>query len=139
MSGAGLYDSIANVDSSNADSVAEAVSLVWQSLWTKRAAQSRRAAGMQHSSAVMGVLVQKMISPKLAFIAFSNNPITRDANEVYIEMCVGMGETLASAGQPGTPYRFSYAKANHKVTTVSSQPLDGLWQGAEEPCLLLLG
>lgn len=119
MSGAGLYDSIANVDSSNADSVAEAVSLVWQSLWTKRAAQSRKAAGMKHSTAVMGVLVQEMVSPTFAFIAFSDNPISRDAGEVYIEMCVGMGETLASAGQPGTPYRFSYSKADKKVTTMA--------------------
>jgi phosphoglucan,water dikinase len=119
MSGAGLYDSIANVDSSNAGSVAEAVSLVWQSLWTKRAAQSRKAAGMKHSTAVMGVLVQKMVSPTFAFIAFSDNPISRDAGEVYIEMCVGMGETLASAGQPGTPYRFSYSKADKKVTTMA--------------------
>ena len=35
MSGAGLYDSIANVDSSNADAVAKAVSLVWQVTYIK--------------------------------------------------------------------------------------------------------
>ena len=90
-----------------------------QSLWTKRAGQSRKAAGMKHSSAVMGVLVQKMITPKLAWIAFSNNPITRDDTQVYIEMCVGMGETLASANQPGTPYRFSFSKKDGKVATLA--------------------
>eukprot|EP00281_Chroomonas_sp_CCMP1168_P018805 CAMPEP_0206228300 /NCGR_PEP_ID=MMETSP0047_2-20121206/9098_1 /ASSEMBLY_ACC=CAM_ASM_000192 /TAXON_ID=195065 /ORGANISM="Chroomonas mesostigmatica_cf, Strain CCMP1168" /LENGTH=1066 /DNA_ID=CAMNT_0053651539 /DNA_START=96 /DNA_END=3292 /DNA_ORIENTATION=+ len=119
MSGAGLYDSIANVNVDSADAISKAVSLVWQSLWTKRAAQSRKAAGMKHSTAVMGILVQHMIVPDLAFIGFSSNPITRDQDEVYIEMCVGMGETLASAGQPGTPYRFSYSKKTKKVNTLT--------------------
>lgn len=119
MSGAGLYDSIANVDIDAPQSVKKAVSLVWQSLWTKRAALSRKAAGMAHASAVMGVLVQQMITPELAFIGFSSNPITRDNYSVYIEMCVGMGETLASANQPGVPYRFGYSKTDKKVSTLA--------------------
>ena len=115
VSGAGLYDSIANVDAGDKAAVAKAVSLVWQSLWTKRAALSRRAAGMKHTDAAMGVLVQQMVRGDLSFIAFSSNPISRDANEVYVEMCVGMGETLASAAQPGTPYRFTFDKAKQAV------------------------
>ena len=106
VSGAGLYDSIANVDVSDKAALgsamlpracmlsscrahahaqafqrvqrdaqkaadkrrhvfgggSKAVSLVWQSLWTKRAALSRRAAGMKHTDAAMGVLVQQMIT-----------------------------------------------------------------------------
>jgi len=115
VSGAGLYDSIANVEAGDKAAVAKAVSLVWQSLWTKRAALSRRAAGMKHTDAAMGVLVQQMVRGDLSFIAFSSNPISRDANEVYVEMCVGMGETLASAAQPGTPYRFTFDKAKQAV------------------------
>ena len=30
---------------------------------------------------------------------------------VYIELCVGLGETLASANEPGTPYRLVVQKA----------------------------
>mmetsp|Transcript_33033 Transcript_33033/g.84685 ORF Transcript_33033/g.84685 Transcript_33033/m.84685 type:complete len:128 (-) Transcript_33033:36-419(-) len=45
--------------------------------------------------------------------------MSRDEGEVYVEMCVGMGETLASAKQPGTPYRFSYGKKDGKVTTLA--------------------
>ena len=116
VSGAGLYDSIANVDVADKAALGKAVSLVWQSLWTKRAALSRRSAGMKHTDAAMGVLVQQMITGDLSFIAFSSNPINRDDNEVYIEMCVGMGETLASAAQPGTPYRFTFNKSTKAVT-----------------------
>ena len=115
VSGAGLYDSIANVDVGDKVALSKAVSLVWQSLWTKRAAMSRRAAGMKHTDAAMGVLLQQMVVGDLSFIAFSSNPITRNTNEVYVEMCVGMGETLASANQPGTPYRFTFDKAKKTV------------------------
>lgn len=43
------------------EQVGKAVSRVWQSLWTKRAALSRRAAGMKHEDAAMGILVQQMV------------------------------------------------------------------------------
>ena len=36
-------------------------------------------------------------------------------NEVYIEMALGLGETLASANQQGSPYRFIF----HKDTKTS--------------------
>jgi len=91
ISGAGLYDSIANVKSDDADAVSQAINRVWQSLWTKRAALSRRAAGMKHTEAAMGVLVQEMVAGDLSFIAFSSNPVNRDANQV---LCEGIHMTL---------------------------------------------
>jgi len=119
ISGAGLYDSIANVPIQDAAAVGKAVSRVWQSLWTKRAALSRRAAGMKHEDAAMGILIQQMVAGDLSFIAFSNNPITRDPNQVYVELCVGMGETLASAGQSGTPYRISFDRTTNEVSVLA--------------------
>ncbi len=41
--------------------LSKAISRVWQSLWTKRAALSRRAAGMKHEDAAMGILIQQMV------------------------------------------------------------------------------
>lgn len=43
--GAGLYESIPNVDSSNAAAVQAAVADVWASLFSRRAVLSRHAAG----------------------------------------------------------------------------------------------
>ena len=40
-------------------------------------------------------------------------------DEVYIELAVGQGETLASANQQGTPYRVIYNKTSKKVKIVS--------------------
>lgn len=45
MSGAGLYDSIANVPASDPVGLAKAVTGVWASLYTRRAVLTRRAAG----------------------------------------------------------------------------------------------
>jgi len=123
MSGAGLYDSIANVPAKDPAAIAAAVSAVWGSLWTKRAALSRRAAGVPHAMARMGILVQRMVPADIAFVAFSDNPISRDPGQVYMELCVGMGETLASAGQAGTPYRAAYSKKEGRASTLALSSL----------------
>jgi len=108
MSGAGLYDSFANVPVSDRGAIAEAVRKVWSSLWTKRAALSRSQYKVPHEKVLMAVLVQEMLEAELSFIMFSHNPINGAKNEVYIEMAVGMGETLASAEVRGSPYRLVY-------------------------------
>jgi len=45
----------------------------------------------------MAVLVQRMIEAEFAFIIHTTNPVNDDPNQVYIEIAVGQGETLASA------------------------------------------
>ena len=47
----------------------------------------------------MGVLVQEMVDARYSFIMHSRNPINDCSHEVYIELAVGQGETLASANQ----------------------------------------
>lgn len=122
LSGAGLYDSIANVDPSDGDMVSGAVLQVWASLWTRRAASSRAAFGVPHETASMAVLVQRMVRPAdVSFVAFSRNPVdTRDAGNIYVELAVGMGETLASGGVPGQPYRLRIARGDPEKVIVDS-------------------
>ncbi|KAK1864973.1 hypothetical protein I4F81_007509 [Pyropia yezoensis] len=117
MSGAGLYDSLAAVPAGSADAVATAVRRVWGSLWSGRAASSRATAGVAHGAAAMAVLVQAMVPADVSFIAFSRNPLAAAAAagaeapaEAYLELAVGMGETLASAASRGTPYRAAVAR-----------------------------
>lgn len=47
----------------------------------------------------MSVLIQEQIHSDLSFIIHTHNPISKNADEVYIEVAVGLGETLASANQ----------------------------------------
>jgi phosphoglucan,water dikinase len=45
----------------------------------------------------MGILVQEMIDSQISFIIHTKNPVDSNANQVYMEVAVGQGETLASA------------------------------------------
>jgi phosphoglucan, water dikinase len=121
MSGAGLYDSIANVPVSDAPQLAAAVRRVWASLWTRRAASSRGAYSVAHSSACMATLVQRMVEAEVSFVAFSHNPVdSSDCGHVYIELAVGMGETLASGGVAGQPYRLRVSRQQPGEVTVDA-------------------
>ncbi len=46
MSGAGLYDSVPDVDAASVEDLGAAVAQVWASLYTRRAVLTRRAAGL---------------------------------------------------------------------------------------------
>src|ERR1019366_208523 len=116
LAGAGVDDSIANVAVAD---VAAAVRAVWASLWTRRAALSRRQAGIPHAQAHMAVLIQQMVTPDFSFVLHTVNPLNRNAGEVYAEIAVGLGETLASAGERGNPYRLSCDKITGATTTLA--------------------
>jgi phosphoglucan,water dikinase len=116
LSGAGLYDSIANVTPQD---VSPAIQKVWASLWTRRAAFSRKISGVPHEKARMAVLIQQMIVPDYSFIIHTEKPVSSDRDEVYIEMAVGLGEALASGGIPGLPWRMTYNTQSGEVKTLS--------------------
>ena len=102
MAGAGLYESFANIASAQ---VAEGVRRVWASLWTERAARSRQQAGIPHTKVHMAVLIQQMILPDYCFVMHTVNPVSHREHEIYVELAVGLGETLAAGASRGTPYR----------------------------------
>ena len=114
--GAGLYDSVANVAPAD---VASAVRAVWASLWTRRAALSRKQAGLPHDQAHIAVLIQLMLSPDLSFVLHTVNPLDGNARELYAEAAVGLGETLASGAARGNPYRFVCDKQSGTVRTLA--------------------
>mmetsp|Transcript_4039 Transcript_4039/g.6830 ORF Transcript_4039/g.6830 Transcript_4039/m.6830 type:complete len:135 (+) Transcript_4039:311-715(+) len=97
MAGAGLFDSILNVKLDDVQELEAAIVDVWTSLYTQRAVISRQQNSIKTSNAQMAVLVQRMVESQFAFIIHTSNPITDNADEVYIELAVGQGETLASA------------------------------------------
>lgn len=119
MSGAGLYDSIANIVVHSTKDLQRAVLGVWGSLWTKRAASSRASYRVPHENVSMAVLIQEMVRADLSFVAFSYDPVLKDPDYVYIEVAIGMGETLASATSEGSPYRFRVNRKSHTVDTIA--------------------
>lgn len=124
VSGAGLHDSVLGVDIKDQSKLQQAILQVWGSMFTLRAVQSRYAAKMPlYDGIAMGVLIQPMVSLSghaYAFIAFSKDAVAKNDKAVYIEMCIGLGETLASANEPGTPYRLVVQKdPPHEVQIAS--------------------
>lgn len=106
LAGAGLYDSEINVGLEQAPA---AIGAVWASLWTRRATLSREQAGIPHDRIRMAVLIQEMATPELSFILHTTDPVTRDPAYAQAELAVGLGEVLASANEPGQPYRMRCA------------------------------
>jgi phosphoglucan,water dikinase len=128
LAGAGLYESVANVAPAQ---LGDAVRQVWMSLWTERAAFSRRQSSIPHHKAHMAVLVQEMVIPEYSFILHTVNPINHNNQEIYVELAVGLGETLASAAVPGSPYRMVCHKTSGEVRLLAFANISY----AIEPCL----
>jgi len=79
-----------------ADDVIEAVRRCWTSLFTDRAVSYRAEMGLEHSSLAMGVVVQAMVRPTSAGVAFTLNPSNGDRSVVAIDSAWGFGEGVVS-------------------------------------------
>ncbi len=116
LSGAGLYDSVIGV---RPEECAAAIRRVWASLWTRRATLSRIQAGIPHERIHMAVLAQSMVDPVLSFVMHTLDPASKNPEIAYVELAIGLGETLASACQPGTPYRLRCHRPTGETTLVN--------------------
>lgn len=112
LAGAGLYESVVNVTPAQ---IKSAVLTVWASLWSERATASRVAAGIPHRDAHVAVLIQELVNPEFSFVIHTVNPVSLRPNELYAEIVVGLGETLVSAKDAGSPYRLSCDKTTGVV------------------------
>jgi pyruvate,water dikinase len=87
-----------------ADAVVDAVRRCWASLFTDRALCYRVAMGYPHTSVEMCVVVQKMVRPRAAGVAFTLNPVNGDRSQVAIDASWGFGEAVV--GGEVTPDNF---------------------------------
>lgn len=128
LAGAGLYESVGNVEPQQ---VAGAVRKVWSSLWTRRAAMARKHLGIPHENAHMAVLIQQMLVPRdLSFIMHTVNPVGGNPEEAYVELAVGLGETLAAGKTAGEPYRLVCGKKSGAVEVLAFANFSrALWPG----------
>jgi alpha-glucan,water dikinase len=84
---------------------------VWASKWNERAYLSRRARGVPHADLFMAVLVQQVVEAEYAFVIHTTNPLTGNADELYAEVVLGMGETLVG-NHPGRALGFVCRKSD---------------------------
>jgi pyruvate, water dikinase len=72
------------------------ISQCWASLFTNRAICYRRQQGHPETRLAMGVVVQKMVQPLAAGVAFTLNPHDGDRSQVAIDASWGFGEAVVS-------------------------------------------
>lgn len=90
---AGQYETLLNVTGSQA--TRDAIRRCRASAADRRVTAYSNQRGIEAGSAI-AVLVQKMIEPRAAGVAFSANPLTGDRSEVVVTAVRGLGERLVS-------------------------------------------
>jgi len=80
----------------------------WASALTGKAVQYRIEHGMPLQSIRIAVLIQPMLTPDAAGVAFTLNPVTGARDELVIEASAGLGEAIVSGRV--NPYRYRMAR-----------------------------
>jgi pyruvate,water dikinase len=91
---AGLHDTY--LDVRGADAVLDAVKRCWASMWTARATHYRNNARVEHASARIAVVVQRMVEADVAGVLFTANPVTSDTEQMVVNANWGLGESVVS-------------------------------------------
>ncbi|MGC0237517.1 PEP/pyruvate-binding domain-containing protein [Arthrobacter sp. SD76] len=94
---AGMYESYLNVEPAG---LAAAVARCFQSAEAGRVRAYQESLG-QAGSGAMAVLVQQMVEPTAAGVAFSANPLTGARDETVISAVPGLAEGLVSGSEGG--------------------------------------
>jgi alpha-glucan,water dikinase len=73
----------------------ECIKSVWASKWNDRAYWNRKARGIPHENILMAVLVQELVPAEYAYVIHTVHPFSGNKEELYAEVVLGLGETLA--------------------------------------------
>ncbi|MGH7165339.1 MAG: PEP/pyruvate-binding domain-containing protein, partial [Nitrospiraceae bacterium] len=90
---AGVYRTLLGVPRG---SIAAAIPQCWASLWTSAAASYHAATGAGHEPPAMAVIVQPLLMPWSAGVAYSRHPVTGHAGQVVINATFGLAEPLVT-------------------------------------------
>ena len=90
---AGIHETSLNV---KPDDVPAAVRSCWASGMSPMALAYRRARNVKGSDSKMAVLIQRMIQPAAAGVAFTVNPVSGSRDDLLINSVFGPGEALVS-------------------------------------------
>ena len=119
QAGAGLFDSYLNINLSNKKDIINHISKVWASLFNSRAIINRKKLNIETKEAKMSVIIMQMTEPVFSYVIHTINPVNKNENEIYIELAIGLGETLAQSNQKGAPYRLIYNRKEDKLNILN--------------------
>lgn len=96
-SAAGLHETILGI--ATIDEARAAIKRIWASLFAPRILTYLEAQH-KHATPRMGVILQRMIEPRVSGVFFTANPLTGDAGEIVVDASYGLG-TLIVEGRIG--------------------------------------
>ena len=112
---AGQQDTYLNIRGES--NILEAVKRCFGSLWSERAVEYRSHQGVSPLFAQLAVVIQQMVFPETAGVAFTVDPISGDQNHMVIDAVFGLGEALVSGFV--TPDHIVLDKRSGKVSSYS--------------------
>ena len=89
----GIYRTVLGVPR---DSIAAAILDCWASLWTAVAFTYRERVSKPRSVPAMAVILQPLLAPRAAGVAYSRHPISGRADQIMINAVFGLAEPLVS-------------------------------------------
>jgi len=95
------------------NSAFKAIKSVWASKFNERAFLATSKVGINLNDIKMSVLCQKIIPSDYAFVIHTKNPSNNNPDELFGEICVGMGEALVGAYE-GQSLSFEFRKNENK-------------------------
>lgn len=110
LSFAGLYETYLDIE--NKEDLINAIKKCFESTQGERVEEYLKKAGLKKSKEELyesfSVLVQKMILPRVAGVAFSVDPLSGIEDHLYVESCEGVGEKLVSGEVTPNRYIFNH-------------------------------
>lgn len=91
---AGMYDTY--LDILGPEDVIDAVRRCWASMWTARVTAYRHQRGFDGERERLAVVVQTMVSPDIAGVMFTANPLSARTDEIVLNSSWGLGEGVVS-------------------------------------------
>jgi pyruvate,water dikinase len=121
---AGQHETV--IDVSGEEELITAIHTCWQSLHTPRAITYREARGHGERPAAMAVVVQRMIDPAVAGVAFTANPITGTRSEIVIDAVAGLGTSVVDGSVTADHYVMSDGRPVTATGSLSVEYLEKL-------------
>lgn len=97
----------------SANDILQNIIKCWASLFSPRALAYRQQAGLHADDVSIAVVVQQLIDSEHAGIAFSQHPVTGNADHIVIESVCGLGE--AAVGGHVTPDTYIVGKHTGEI------------------------
>jgi hypothetical protein len=120
------------------DRVWAAIKGVWASQWNSRAVAALGKAGLPLQHLRMGVLLQPLLPARYSWVAHTVNPATGSADEVCVQLVVGLGEVLVG-NHPGRALGGIVSrKALLAALRDGSSGSSGGWGGSDGGCAVPL-